>query len=132
MPIQFVRASGSEAETDAIGRRIADVLRPGDVLLIDGALGAGKTRLVRAIAAGLGLDPHAPSSPTFVLVHVYRRAGAPPHPGAPELVHIDAYRLRGGQDLESLGLDALRRRDEAARGRGGRADPDRPDGRGRA
>ncbi len=105
MPVEFVRTSTSEAETIHIGRQIAGILRPGDVLLLDGPLGAGKTLLARAIAGGLGLDTNAASSPTFVLVHMYRRqeAASP----SPDLVHIDAYRLRGRDDFESLGLENL-------------------------
>ncbi len=106
MSLDFTRTSASEAETIHIGRQIAGILRAGDVLLLDGPLGAGKTLLTRAIAGGLGLDTNAASSPTFVLVHMYRRQeAAAPAPRAPDLVHIDAYRLRGGDDFETLGLE---------------------------
>jgi tRNA threonylcarbamoyladenosine biosynthesis protein TsaE len=99
VPLTFARTSNSESETALVGRALGAVLRPGDVVLLDGSLGAGKTTLVRAVAAGMGLAPGAVSSPTFVIVHQY---GEPAR-----LTHIDAYRLRGAEDLESLGWDLL-------------------------
>ncbi|OQW37164.1 MAG: hypothetical protein A4E20_05765 [Nitrospira sp. SG-bin2] len=66
------------------------------MLALIGALGAGKTAMVRGIAAGLGVPPDSVSSPTFVLVHEYR-ARLP-------LIHIDLYRLRTDADIESIGL----------------------------
>jgi tRNA threonylcarbamoyladenosine biosynthesis protein TsaE len=81
-------------ETAAIGRSIAALLAPGDVVVLSGPLGAGKTRLVQGIAEGLGV-PGRVTSPTFVLVR--RHAGRMP------LVHVDAYRLSESSDL--LGLD---------------------------
>jgi tRNA threonylcarbamoyladenosine biosynthesis protein TsaE len=98
------RASGSEAETEAVGAEVAATLGPGDVVLVRGDLGAGKTVFVRGLAAGLGLDPDVVSSPTFTLVHEYRGGRLP-------LVHLDLYRLDGA-DLDDIGLDA----DLAARG----------------
>ncbi|MBX3441295.1 MAG: tRNA (adenosine(37)-N6)-threonylcarbamoyltransferase complex ATPase subunit type 1 TsaE [Planctomyces sp.] len=87
--------SGSEAETDRFAAALAPLLRPGDVVALDGDLGAGKTRLVRALAAALGCDAAQVSSPTFGLVQHY--AGPLP------LVHIDAYRLRDCDEFEELG-----------------------------
>lgn len=81
-------------ETAAIGRGIAALLAPGDVIVLTGPLGAGKTRLVQGIAEGLGV-PGRVTSPTFVIVR--RHAGRVP------LVHVDAYRLSEAHDL--LGLD---------------------------
>lgn len=82
------------------------------MVLLHGPLGAGKTALVRAIAAGMGLDTAAACSPTYVLVHVYdRRADGAPA-GTP-LVHVDAYRLTG-DDADTLGLDRLLGADTAA------------------
>jgi tRNA threonylcarbamoyladenosine biosynthesis protein TsaE len=66
------------------------------VLALIGALGAGKTALVRGIAAGLEMPPDSISSPTFVLVHEYR--------GRLPLAHIDLYRLKSGAEAESIGL----------------------------
>lgn len=101
----FARRSASEPETRLIGKALGHILRGGDVVLLDGPLGAGKTTLVRAVAAGLGLDTRAVASPTFVLIHEYSRAEASPE--HPALVHVDAYRLSGGDDLDSLGWDRV-------------------------
>jgi tRNA threonylcarbamoyladenosine biosynthesis protein TsaE len=103
--VRFSRQSNSEAETALIGSALGRLLRGGDVLLLDGALGAGKTTLVRTIAAGMGLDTAAVGSPTFVLVHHYERADASAE--RPSLFHIDAYRLRGAADLDTLGWDRV-------------------------
>ena len=93
-----------EATLD-LGRRLGRLARAGDVLALDGELGAGKTQLVRGLAQGMGLDPRQVSSPTFVLMHEYEppddEAPAPP----PVLVHIDAYRLSSGDELRELGYD---------------------------
>jgi tRNA threonylcarbamoyladenosine biosynthesis protein TsaE len=94
------RVSRDEFETERIGRAIGRVLRGGDVLVLEGPLGAGKTRLVRGIAAGLGIDPSEVSSPTFVLVQEYGPSG-----GGLTLAHADAYRLDGPESLDSVGWD---------------------------
>jgi tRNA threonylcarbamoyladenosine biosynthesis protein TsaE len=109
MSIHGTRLSGSEAETRAIGLALGRVLRGGDVALLDGPLGAGKTTLVRAVAESMGLNAADVASPTFVLMHDYRRPEAAT-PERPDLVHVDAYRLRGGEDLESLGWDTVMER----------------------
>lgn len=77
----------TEAQTEAAGREIAGLLPPDAVVHLIADLGAGKTFLVRAIAAELGADPLEVSSPTFAIVHEYPRAGMPP------IIHIDGYRL---------------------------------------
>jgi tRNA threonylcarbamoyladenosine biosynthesis protein TsaE len=104
VPLEHTRTSSSEAQTRDIGVALGGLLRPGDIVLLEGALGAGKTTLVRALAEGLGLDPHAVSSPTFVVVHDYRQPvlGA----GRPDLIHVDAYRLAGAEELDTVGWDA--------------------------
>lgn len=89
--------STSLDQTRDLARRVADVLRPGDLVLLDGALGAGKTTLIRSLAEALGVDPRAVASPTFVIAHEHAL------PGGTRLVHIDAYRL-GGEELEELEL----------------------------
>ena len=93
--------TADEAATDALGRRLGAVLRGGDVLGLEGPLGAGKTRLVRGIAAGLGVDPRAVSSPSFVLVQEYETAEDL------VLAHVDAWRLEGADAVEALGWDEL-------------------------
>ena len=102
-------------DTRALGVELAGMLRAGDVVVLDGPLGAGKTALTTGIAAGLGVRGRV-TSPTFVIA----RRHAPTGPDGPGLVHVDAYRLLGGGDpdgqqpgpgdladqLESLDLDS--------------------------
>ena len=85
-----------EHDTDRLGRAIATVASPGTVIGLVGPLGAGKTRLTRAIAEALGVDPLAVSSPTFVLIHEYE--------GRLPVYHFDAYRLGGSAAFEALGV----------------------------
>ncbi|RMI31811.1 tRNA (adenosine(37)-N6)-threonylcarbamoyltransferase complex ATPase subunit type 1 TsaE [Nocardia stercoris] len=90
------------ADTEAFGRELAADLRPGDLVILDGPLGAGKTALTRGIAAGLGVQGRV-SSPTFIIARQHR---AGDHPGAIPMVHVDAYRLGGDLDeLDALDLD---------------------------
>jgi tRNA threonylcarbamoyladenosine biosynthesis protein TsaE len=89
------------ADTEALGRELATGLQPGDLVILDGPLGAGKTALTRGIAAGLGVAGRV-SSPTFVIARRHR----PGRPGGPALVHVDAYRLGSDADI-SAQLDAL-------------------------
>ena len=95
--------TSSEDETARTGRMIAADLAAGDVVLLHGELGAGKTAFVRGLAEGLGVDPDEVSSPTFTLVQEYR--------GRLALQHVDLYRLHPGAEVEELGLDEF-----AARG----------------
>jgi tRNA threonylcarbamoyladenosine biosynthesis protein TsaE len=82
----------------ALGERIAALLQPGDLVLLDGDLGAGKTTLTQGIGAGLGVAA-AVTSPTFVIARVHRDGRIP-------LVHVDAYRLGATVDVDDLDLDA--------------------------
>nr|WP_208885613.1 tRNA (adenosine(37)-N6)-threonylcarbamoyltransferase complex ATPase subunit type 1 TsaE [Streptomyces armeniacus] len=83
-----------------LGRRLAGLLRPGDLVLLTGQLGAGKTTLARGLGEGLGVRG-AVTSPTFVIARVH-----PPLDGGPALVHVDAYRLGGGlEEMDDLDLD---------------------------
>lgn len=95
----MIHASGSESDTEAIARTLADALVPGDVVLLTGDLGAGKTAFVRGLASGLGIDPADVSSPTFTLIQEYRG-------GRLVLSHIDLYRL-SPREVDDLGLDEL-------------------------
>ena len=89
-------------DTEEFGRRLGGLVRGGDLLLLAGPLGAGKTALVRGLAAGLGVTGRV-SSPTFVIARVHDPA--PGGRGVP-LVHVDAYRLGGRLDeLDDLDLD---------------------------
>ncbi|WP_250028588.1 tRNA (adenosine(37)-N6)-threonylcarbamoyltransferase complex ATPase subunit type 1 TsaE [Paractinoplanes maris] len=88
-------------DTREFGRRLASILRPGDLVLLTGPLGAGKTAMVQGIGAGLGVTD-AITSPTFVIARVHR--------GRTPLVHADAYRLGDRPDpraeIDDLDLDA--------------------------
>ncbi len=87
-------------DTMAFGRTLGAALRAGDLVLLDGPLGAGKTTLTRGIADGLGVGGRV-SSPTFVLARVHTAGAA----GVP-LIHVDAYRLGGDlSQLDDLDLD---------------------------
>ncbi|MFI9625343.1 tRNA (adenosine(37)-N6)-threonylcarbamoyltransferase complex ATPase subunit type 1 TsaE [Streptomyces sp. NPDC052042] len=93
-------AVDSPEQMQALGRRLARVLRPGDLVMLTGELGAGKTTLTRGLGEGLGVRG-AVTSPTFVIARVH-----PSLTGGPALVHVDAYRLSGGLDeMEDLDLD---------------------------
>jgi tRNA threonylcarbamoyladenosine biosynthesis protein TsaE len=83
-------------DTQAFGRRLAGVLRAGDLVVLGGPLGAGKTALVQGIGAGLDVSGRI-ASPTFVIARV--------HPGAVPLVHVDAYRLGSIDEVDDLDLD---------------------------
>ncbi|MEV0942343.1 tRNA (adenosine(37)-N6)-threonylcarbamoyltransferase complex ATPase subunit type 1 TsaE [Micromonospora wenchangensis] len=94
-------------DTHAFGRRLAGVLRAGDLLLLTGPLGAGKTALTRGLGAGLGVRGDV-TSPTFVIARVHRPD--PARGGTVALVHADAYRLGDAADpraeIDDLDLDA--------------------------
>ena len=85
-----------EADTRRFGRKIGELLEPGDLVLLSGPLGAGKTVLAKGIAEGLGVEGRV-SSPTFIIAREHRPA--PGGKGIP-FVHVDAYRL--GDDLAQL------------------------------
>ena len=95
----MTRLTHSEAETSAVGRELAASLSAGDVIVLAGNLGAGKTAFVRGLAEGLGIDPSAVSSPTFTLVQEYRG-------GRLLLRHIDLYRLTP-READDLGLEEM-------------------------
>ncbi len=87
------------AATEALGARLAPLLRAGDVVTLSGGLGAGKTSFARGVLAALGLEEEAPS-PTFAIVQPY----APPEVRLPVL-HIDLYRLDDPREMDELGID---------------------------
>ncbi|MEW2291903.1 tRNA (adenosine(37)-N6)-threonylcarbamoyltransferase complex ATPase subunit type 1 TsaE [Streptomyces sp. NPDC006743] len=90
----------SAEQTREWGRRLAELLRAGDLVMLSGELGAGKTTLTRGLGEGLGVRG-AVTSPTFVIARVHPSLG-----DGPPLVHVDAYRLSGGLDeMEDLDLD---------------------------
>jgi tRNA threonylcarbamoyladenosine biosynthesis protein TsaE len=90
--------TNSPAETEAAGEAFGRDLEPGDLLLLAGDLGAGKTTFVRGVARGAGSFAHV-ASPTFQLVRVYK--------GRIQLAHVDLYRIEASGELGDLGLDEL-------------------------
>jgi len=98
MGVDFDTVSSSPEETIEVGRRIGGGLRGGEVIGLCGALGSGKTHLVKGIAAGAGaVDCGQVTSPTFVIVNEYS--------GRLEIYHIDAYRLSSAAEFEMIGFD---------------------------
>ena len=94
--MRFLDLSSLE-RTEEFGRTLGGIVEPGDIITLDGPLGAGKTALTQAIARGLGVDPRIyVTSPTFSLLHEYQ--------GRIPLYHMDFYRLAGEDDIESLGF----------------------------
>jgi len=92
--------SHSPEETRHLGARLGALLLPGDVLCLQGELGAGKTTFTQGLAQGWGTFD-AVSSPTFIIVNVYRRADDG------RLFHLDTYRLDSGPEAEELDIDAM-------------------------
>lgn len=86
-------------QTRAVGERMAALLRPGDLVVLSGDLGAGKTTFTQGLGTGLGVRGQV-TSPTFVISRVH-----PPLGDGPPLVHVDAYRLSGLAELDDLDLD---------------------------
>ena len=93
--IEYQFQANSEADTFRLGAALAEQLPDGSVVALVGTLGAGKTRLVQAIAEGCGIERRDVVSPTFVLIHEY--------PGDRMLYHIDAYRLKDEDEFLELG-----------------------------
>lgn len=89
--------TGAPEETRALGRRLAQLLLPGDVVLLFGDLGAGKSELTRGIADGLGITAPV-TSPSFTILNVYDEGRIP-------LYHFDWYRLNGADELYEMGMD---------------------------
>ncbi len=99
MPHTLTMSLSSEAETTAFGQTLAKHLRPGDVVTFLGPLGAGKTRLAKAIAAAFGVPDDVVNSPTFTLIQEYD--------GDIPIRHCDVYRLKSAAEFPDLGLDDL-------------------------
>lgn len=88
-------------DTAQFARDLARELRAGDVVALEGEMGAGKTTFVRALVAALGGEERAVSSPTYVLLNVYAVANGL------RVYHLDAYRVGGADDFEAIGFDEL-------------------------
>jgi tRNA threonylcarbamoyladenosine biosynthesis protein TsaE len=100
---EFTTQSG--ADTIEVGRKLAGLLKPPQLLLLRGELGTGKTTLVKGIAQALdAADPDEVTSPTFTLIHEYEGLQ---HGKPVKLFHLDVYRIEGERQLETLGLDEL-------------------------
>ncbi|HET9086298.1 MAG TPA: tRNA (adenosine(37)-N6)-threonylcarbamoyltransferase complex ATPase subunit type 1 TsaE [Acidobacteriaceae bacterium] len=107
---EYVFASHSSEETIALGREISRLLAPPKVIILRGDLGAGKTTLVKGIAAALGAaEPEEVTSPTFTLIHEYAgRSVERENLGATVLLyHLDLYRIEVQRQLDTLGIEEL-------------------------
>ena len=93
----FIFESQSEAQTFELGKQIGLLLSAGFSIGLNGTLGSGKTRLVKAIGSGLGIDAEHIVSPTFTL--------CVPHQGRLRMLHVDAYRIEHQEEMDELGLD---------------------------
>ncbi|WP_324642584.1 tRNA (adenosine(37)-N6)-threonylcarbamoyltransferase complex ATPase subunit type 1 TsaE [Pseudarthrobacter sp. LT1] len=91
-------------QTHAFGARLAEVLQAGDLLVLSGELGAGKTTFTQGLGEGLGVRPGI-ISPTFVLVRIHPNLPDGPRPGGPDLVHVDAYRLGSAAEIDDIDLE---------------------------
>ncbi|HRP61946.1 MAG TPA: tRNA (adenosine(37)-N6)-threonylcarbamoyltransferase complex ATPase subunit type 1 TsaE [Phycisphaerales bacterium] len=96
--MKIERITHDPMETMHFASTLASYLRGGDVIALDGPLGAGKTCFVRGLAQGLGVNPAEVSSPTFIICHEYQGRSA-------TLAHLDLYRVAGEDELESIGWD---------------------------
>jgi tRNA threonylcarbamoyladenosine biosynthesis protein TsaE len=94
-----VQETAGEPETEQAGEALGRTLRPGDVVMLYGDLGAGKTAFVRGMARGIGANPDEVSSPTFTIVQEYAGASA-------TLYHVELYRLEPAE-IDDLGLEDL-------------------------
>jgi tRNA threonylcarbamoyladenosine biosynthesis protein TsaE len=95
-----IHQSKSVADTEAIAADLAGHLVGGEVIALEGDLGAGKTQFVRGLVRGLGGEQRAVSSPTYVLLNVYDS-------GRLIVFHLDAYRVTGADDFEAIGFNEL-------------------------
>ncbi len=99
-PVKETHTSSSPEETEALGAELAKGFKAGDIVGLCGELGAGKTCLVRGIAAGLGFKGYV-KSPSFTIIHIYNGG----EDGRPPLYHIDLYRIRGERELVDAGIE---------------------------
>jgi tRNA threonylcarbamoyladenosine biosynthesis protein TsaE len=93
----FSLTSKSPGETTSLARVLARELRPGSIVCLHGDLGAGKTTFVKGMAASLGIDKEAVTSPTFVLMNIYE--------GKRSLYHFDLYRLEDPKEIQGIGYE---------------------------
>ena len=93
-------ATGDAEATQALGTRLARLLRAGDLVMLSGGLGAGKTTLAQGVGAALGVRGRV-SSPTFIIARVHRSLA-----DGPDLIHVDAYRIASLEEVDALDLDS--------------------------
>ena len=91
-------------QTHALGAALGEVLQAGDLLVLTGELGAGKTTFTQGLGEGLGVRAGI-ISPTFVLVRIHPNLPDGPRPGGPDLVHVDAYRLGSASEIDDIDLE---------------------------
>ena len=96
----MTRTSTSVEQTEAVAAELALTFRGGECVALDGELGAGKTQFVRGLVRALGGEPRSVSSPTYVLLNIYDS-------GRLKVFHLDAYRVGGADDFESIGFSEL-------------------------
>jgi tRNA threonylcarbamoyladenosine biosynthesis protein TsaE len=101
--VQTLKVSTAE-QTHALGAALAELLRAGDLLVLTGELGAGKTTFTHGLGEGLGVREGI-ISPTFVLVRIHPNLPDGPRPGGPDLVHVDAYRLGSASEIDDIDLE---------------------------
>jgi tRNA threonylcarbamoyladenosine biosynthesis protein TsaE len=94
----------SAEETHALGAALGAVLDSGDLVILTGELGAGKTTFTQGLGEGLGVRAGI-ISPTFVLVRIHPNLPDGPRPGGPDLVHVDAYRLESAAEIDDIDLE---------------------------
>lgn len=97
-------ATATAAQTQALAAALAKLLRAGDLIILSGGLGAGKTTFTQGLGRGLGVREGI-ISPTFVLVRIHPNLPDGPNPGGPDLVHVDAYRLAGPGEIDDIDLE---------------------------
>ena len=101
----------SEAETKKVAAEFAATLKGGDIVMLTGELGVGKTTFVKGVAAAFGIEESEITSPTFTLMNVYditalKQQNSQPEPkGIKTLIHIDTYRLEDAEELEKIGVE---------------------------
>jgi len=100
--ITLTRNAPSLEHTRVIADDLAAVLRPGDIVRLEGEMGAGKTTFVSTLARSFGVAPEAVSSPTFVIMNIYQG-----HEHRPPIAHLDCYRLGDESELDALGWDQI-------------------------
>ena len=98
----MITTTKSQSETEVFGKKLSAKLNGGDILLLSGELGAGKTSLVKGIAKGLGIK-HEITSPTFTLMNIYEVKSLKSK--VKSLVHIDTYRLKDEKELLEIGVE---------------------------